>query len=59
MSGVRGGGPAAEAGLAAQDIVRFVGDAPVQNLEQIRKLYDQRYGATLRSLSATLGAALR
>ncbi len=41
VSGVRGGGAAEEAGLAAQDIVRFVGETRIETLEQFRQLYDE------------------
>ena len=41
VSGVRGGGAAEEGGLAPQDIVRFVGEKQVENLEQFRQLYEE------------------
>jgi serine protease Do len=39
VSGVKGGGPAEQAGLAPQDIVRFVGETPVDDLESFRTVY--------------------
>jgi serine protease Do len=39
VSGVKGGGPAEEGGLAPQDIVRFVGETPINDLEEFRTIY--------------------
>jgi S1-C subfamily serine protease len=39
VAGVKAGGPAEQAGLIANDVVRFVDDAPVKDLEGFRDQY--------------------
>ena len=39
VSGVKGGGPAEQGGLAPRDIVRFVGETPINDLEEFRAIY--------------------
>jgi len=39
VGGVKGGGPADRDGLAPNDVVRFVDEAPVQSLEEFRRIY--------------------
>jgi serine protease Do len=41
VTGVRGGGLAENAGLAPQDILRFVDDTPIENLEQLKAVYER------------------
>ncbi len=41
VAGVKSGGPAEAAGLSPLDIVRFIGDEPVANLDSFRRLYDE------------------
>jgi serine protease Do len=42
VTGVRSGGLAENAGLAPQDILRFVGDTAIVNLEQFKSVYEAR-----------------
>ena len=45
VGGVRGGGPAEEAGLLPRDVVRSVDGTPVADLEQFRTAYQARIDA--------------
>jgi serine protease Do len=45
VSGVKGGSPAEEAGLAGQDIVRLVDDTEVTSLDDFRRVYADRLEA--------------
>jgi serine protease Do len=45
VSGVRAGGPAEEAGLVPNDVVRFVDDRRVDDLDGFRAVYEQRTAA--------------
>ena len=42
VGGVRSGGPAEEAGLVPNDVVRSVDDEPVDSLEKFRDVYKDR-----------------
>jgi serine protease Do len=45
VAGVKAGGPAEQAGLGGNDVVRFVDDHPVTDLESFRSLYTDSVGA--------------